>query len=1120
MGIDEIDLGISDAVSVVCPLCGAAYDAYRQLVIDLDRGAARLAHAVDGSLQRTYCPHCIGPGVDVGGGFLLARRADGKVQIASFMPLGAREIMPATQALHERLRQHLSARGGHEVVVEFVGSRLFDRPGDIHDFVDDCWPGLLRHRHDPAMLDGPLIEFLNAPSPTLRAELLRAHPDLARPNVESFLGFIVETTDGERKSHALAARRFVDQARRDGLAASIQAEQAQMCLPDMLSELPPELVPAIRDFVESSPYTEADFAAWTALGRSLGLDLAAQGLDRLAAEVFTRLGDRHHRRLGSERAHHLLEAISAYGEALRLLPPALAEGRCGLLLALSACWDNHPDGDRADNVEQALSCAQEALALAERLPVDRLAEASMEVGLLYIRRPGGDLASNLALARSSLDRAATLANGSSLGLLATFNRAAVDVEDDLDRSGQSLDMGIAKLRILAHPQVMVTFDPGQQQNLLQTLAGALAKRASGRADVPAAELDEAADLMARAHVIARDRGHPFEAARLASLRARIETDRQRRSGKGEDLLGILALIDEAAQVFTAEAAPYDHARNEIQRAGVLRDLADPLIGEPLATLALEDAARVLTPDGDPDTCRRVQSTLGRTYARRDDWARAARAYETACQASERILAGTESPGRRLDEVEPNAELHAHRIEALVRQLSAAQADGQADEAGAWAVLEAMEHGRARFMLDLMGLRPLPPQAGVPRDWIQQEAGLIQRLRWTLPTAELTRSAPVAAQQLMDLRAARAALEDLWDRIAATGEGGRRHVAMRRASPPHRADLADLQTSLGARTACLCFFVLPSCVVAAWMGPAGAPVVRVIDADAQGLREALVEPFERDVLADEPPAHPTHAWQGFGETLFGPFKALMASIEGLVLVPHAALHGLPLHALSLDGQPLIDARAVSYAPSLGVLAAVRAAAGSRADRGAPFVGSFAEDPDDRAEFEAEAQAVATRLRAVPRRQVSGATLRAAVSTAPLIHVACHGAFDIGDPLKSGVSLADGVLSAGDLLSLHLCCDIATLSACETGRQAARQGDELLGLARALLQAGSASVLLALWRVYSDSTLSWMQLFYAALVTPAAQRPTRAEAFRTATLALRAKDPDPRAWAAFMLTGDPG
>jgi CHAT domain-containing protein len=182
-------------------------------------------------------------------------------------------------------------------------------------------------------------------------------------------------------------------------------------------------------------------------------------------------------------------------------------------------------------------------------------------------------------------------------------------------------------------------------------------------------------------------------------------------------------------------------------------------------------------------------------------------------------------------------------------------------------------------------------------------------------------------------------------------------------------------------------------------------------------------------------------------------------------------------------------------------------------------SHATVPEEAAEFEGEADAVANLLGAVAHHHAARSTVVDGVATADAIHMACHGYFAPADPLASGVVLADGVLTARDWLGLQLRSDLVALSACETGQQAVRTGDELVGLTRALLQAGSASVLLTLWRVYSDAAEDWMTHFYTALGASSAARWKRARAFQAATLALQS-DPDPRAWAPFVLVGDPG
>ena len=57
---------------------------------------------------------------------------------------------------------------------------------------------------------------------------------------------------------------------------------------------------------------------------------------------------------------------------------------------------------------------------------------------------------------------------------------------------------------------------------------------------------------------------------------------------------------------------------------------------------------------------------------------------------------------------------------------------------------------------------------------------------------------------------------------------------------------------------------------------------------------------------------------------------------------------------------------------------------------------------------------------------------------------------------------------DIFSLRLGANLTTLSACETGMSALYEGDELLGLTRGFLYAGTLSLLVSLWRVNDRST----------------------------------------------------
>jgi CHAT domain-containing protein len=109
------------------------------------------------------------------------------------------------------------------------------------------------------------------------------------------------------------------------------------------------------------------------------------------------------------------------------------------------------------------------------------------------------------------------------------------------------------------------------------------------------------------------------------------------------------------------------------------------------------------------------------------------------------------------------------------------------------------------------------------------------------------------------------------------------------------------------------------------------------------------------------------------------------------------------------------------------------------------------------------------------------------------------------------LADGHLSAAEILKLSLNAEVAVLSACDTGhgRIAA---DGLLGLARAFMLAGVPSVVATLWKIPDGPTSLLMSHFYEHL------EEGKARALRKAMLQTIAEGhDDPRDWAAFLLIG---
>lgn len=251
-------------------------------------------------------------------------------------------------------------------------------------------------------------------------------------------------------------------------------------------------------------------------------------------------------------------------------------------------------------------------------------------------------------------------------------------------------------------------------------------------------------------------------------------------------------------------------------------------------------------------------------------------------------------------------------------------------------------------------------------------------------------------------------------------------------------------------------------------------------------------------------------------LLEPAQEQMAGWQKLIIVPHGALHYLPFHAL-LDGETyLFQRHEVSYLP------------------GASFLRYCSEAQPSGTEFLAlgyshnmtlpytveEAQAVARMWQgqALVEEQATRRALLEVAPAARLLHIAAHGDFRPDNPLFSGLSLYDGWLTTLDIFNLRINSSLVTLSACQTGRNVVAGGDELLGLMRAFLYAGTASLLLTFWAVEDRSTAALMEGFYRHLSAGAG----KAKALQMAQRHFLEHAPDPGAahpyfWAPFFLVG---
>jgi hypothetical protein len=113
---------------------------------------------------------------------------------------------------------------------------------------------------------------------------------------------------------------------------------------------------------------------------------------------------------------------------------------------------------------------------------------------------------------------------------------------------------------------------------------------------------------------------------------------------------------------------------------------------------------------------------------------------------------------------------------------------------------------------------------------------------------------------------------------------------------------------------------------------------------------------------------------------------------------------------------------------------------------------------------------------------------------------------------------GLVSAREFSLLDLVAtELVVLSACETGAGAVDYADgSLLGLRTAALAAGAATCVATLWPVIDRTAADLVSELYRQLGSGAG----RAEALRSAQLAVRKLNPDPYHWAGWVMEGESG
>ena len=226
-------------------------------------------------------------------------------------------------------------------------------------------------------------------------------------------------------------------------------------------------------------------------------------------------------------------------------------------------------------------------------------------------------------------------------------------------------------------------------------------------------------------------------------------------------------------------------------------------------------------------------------------------------------------------------------------------------------------------------------------------------------------------------------------------------------------------------------------------------------------------------------------------VFGPLAGRLADfgVAAATVVPVGRLSLLPLPAAAPEGCT------IALAPSARALRAASRALRARAEQpvllavGNPLPLPAGWQPLGYAGVEVRAIAgffaVGSR-RILPEKEATGTAVTQGLGGATHLHLACHGGFDLNEPLDSALYLSGGDrLTLRDLLDGDLDLSsqqLAVLSACQSGiTEFQRVPDEVIGLPAGFLQAGVPGVVATLWPVNDQSTAVLIAEFYRLLLT---------------------------------------
>ena len=597
----------------------------------------------------------------------------------------------------------------------------------------------------------------------------------------------------------------------------------------------------------------------------------------------------------------------------------------------------------------------------------------------------------------------------------------------------------------------------------------------------------------------------------------IQQETGNRSGEGRTLSGIGQAFDGLSQ--------YTKALDYYQQALIIeQELSDRQaegttlnnIGIVYKRLAQYDQAldyyqralAIVQEIGDRAVEGTTLRNIGDLYQQQGDRAQAITYYQQAIEVTEAIQTDI-----RIEELKASfvAE-HATRYEVLIGLL---WDEGRFEEAFNYA-----ERARGRAFLDGLAGGNVDFRTGADAALLEREQTLKAEISALHEQLVLLRDRP---QNEWDSDAIAATQADLAKREA---DYAQLLTEIKIQSPEAAglvsvdvASLADVQALLDSNATLVEYFVTEDRTLA-FIITRDSFDTAVVEAHSEELVQSITS-FRDFARLDDP--HPgslkqLYAW------LISPIKDKLKT-PFLGIVPHGILHYLPFAALTDGERYLGDEYSLFSLPSASTLRFIQEKRKPPTNTILALGNPTTTEPGliSLQSAQNEVKAIANMFGTEPLvgDAATESYLRAQASGVDILHLAAHGQYNPINPLFSAIYLTgdkqeDGRLEVHEIYGLDLtkATNLVVLSACESQVGEVSAGDEVVGMTRAFLYAGTPSVIASLWKVDDQATTLLMERFYTHLK----EGTGKAQALQQAQQELRAQYPHPYYWAAFVLTGD--